>query len=230
MLGIKFLWGVETICHLCQHCALTYCKDSNEKWHQRPKSLVAWLIYRANDSVKFRLSTHFSLCYVDCLQAASLFPGTSPPGRDYVQWEHEALATQDAVWQVPQCPCGDQPWGSHYFNLPVTHGVVAQRRYQLSSTGKDVSLRAVNSLLCSQLSAIAPQRHFKTNWHNDCINVCRFTNCRKCFFPFMSQCVFTILNYFVHTTHTPSVFTLNIWKIGVWELNFISLTTKGHTE
>lgn len=43
MLGIKFLWGVETICHLCQHCALTYCKDSHEKWHQRPKSLVACL-------------------------------------------------------------------------------------------------------------------------------------------------------------------------------------------
>lgn len=146
VLGIKFLRRVETLCHLCQCCVLTYCTDSNEKWHQSHKRLVTWLIYRANDSVKFRLSTHLSVCYVDCFQAASLFPGTSPPGRDYVQWEHEALATQDAVWQVSQCPCGDQPWGSHYFNLPVTHGVVPQRRYRLSSTGKYVILRAVNSL------------------------------------------------------------------------------------
>lgn len=129
---------------------------NNEQCHQSCKNPVTWLTCTVNDSVNVQLS-----CYLGCFQAASLFPRTSPPGRDYVQWEHEALAAQDAVWQVPQCPCSDQPRGPHYFNLSVAHGIVTHQ-CQLSPTGKDVGLSAVNGLLCAQLSAIA-QGRFKMN-------------------------------------------------------------------
>lgn len=61
--------------------------------------------------------------FVNWFQAASLFPGTPPPGRDHVQWEHEAFTSQDTLWQVPKRPCCDQSRGSHYLNLPVTHGL-----------------------------------------------------------------------------------------------------------
>lgn len=62
-------------------------------------------------------------CFVNWFQAASLFPGTPPPGRDHVQWEHEAFTSQDTVWQVSKRPCCDQSRGSHHLNFPVTHGL-----------------------------------------------------------------------------------------------------------
>lgn len=68
----------------------------------------------------FSLSLSLCACYVDWLQAASLFQGTPPPGRDHVQREHEEITSQDTVWQVPKRPSCDQSRGSRYFNLPVT--------------------------------------------------------------------------------------------------------------
>lgn len=136
--------------------------------------------------VNIQLSACFSACYV--VQAASLFPGTSPPGRDYVQWEHEALTAQDAVWQVPQCPCGDQPWGSHYFNLSVAHGVITQQ-HRLSPTGR-----------CQFDSSQKPAVLTAERFYSDSL---RWTGLHECvqiykmfyfFVFFMSQRLFTILN------------------------------------
>lgn len=141
--------------------------QSNDRCHQSSNCPVSWLMYTANDAAKLQCSISLSAFSVDCFQAAALFPGTSPPGRDYVQREHEALTAQDAVWQVSQCPCGDQPWGSHYFNLSVAYGVVAQTVSALTDW-KSVSLRAANSLLLLKL----------LKWsdipHSDCISLCIF--------------------------------------------------------
>lgn len=54
------------------------------------------------------------------LQAAALFPRTTPFGGDHVQREHASLPAADAVWQIPQCPGSDQPRGPGDFSFPVS--------------------------------------------------------------------------------------------------------------
>lgn len=86
-------------------------------------------------------------CFVDRFQAASLFSGTPSPGRDHVQWEHAAFTSEDAVWQVPKRPCCDQSRGSHHFNIPVPHWLVAKTviRIRLHS---DIDKKPVGINVC----------------------------------------------------------------------------------
>lgn len=159
-------------------------------------------------------------CCVNCFQAAALFPRTSSPGRDHVQREHEALTAQDAVRQVPKCPCGDQPRGSHYLHLSVTHGVSGTETASALTDWKNASVwMQLNSLQC--------HNSFKIWLHCGCINVCRFTKCRKCFYLYEPNVLFTILNYFVHIRkkRVHCEYLKDRWGVGS-----SALTTEGHAE
>lgn len=84
------------------------------------------------------LCSCFWLTCLSCcpsLQVAALFPRPTPFGGDHVQREHASLPAADAVWQIPQCAGGDQPWGPRDFSFSVSLKVtlLAKEGYLLHS-------------------------------------------------------------------------------------------------